>query len=98
MDVSDWTFLECVHLLLSDYLVGVCQEMFYNTQGSIANVCFLGKEVAFWNAGFIRYSSLAWLLAVGSGTTDPEAKPISISFPLSLLFIAATADPQTTVS
>lgn len=43
------------------------------------------------------FFSLACLLAVGRGTTDPEGKPISISFPLSLLFTTATADPQTAV-
>lgn len=56
-----------------------------------------GEKVNFCNAGPIRYSYLAWLLAVGSGNTDPEAKPIYIPFPLSLLFIAATADPETMV-
>lgn len=38
-----------------------------------------GEKAAVGNAGQARYSSLAWLRAVGSGKTDPEAKPL---FPL----------------
>lgn len=62
---------------MSDYLSGVRQQILYNQP--------LGEPIQVsvyfcWNADFSRYFSLAWLLAVGRGTTDPEGKPISSSF------------------
>lgn len=49
----------------------------------------------FWTADLLRFLSLALLIVVGRETTDPEGKPISISFPLSLLLTKASADPRT---
>ena len=40
--------MECVHMLLFDYLVGVCQHNLYNTkvQYAVYNVSVLGEKLS----------------------------------------------------
>lgn len=55
--------MECAHLLLNDYLPGVCQQILRNTQYEWPLLG--GDELAFWNAGF--HQLFFFGMAVGCG-------------------------------